>query len=292
MAKYRQPSEHFVNNLPAADVSFDAEAFDQLLRSQGSKMVHYRAQRCPVGLVDLGDIRRPHPHHENCSNGFIYTKIGTITTFLSGNSKNKRPEEVGFVDHSSVQASFPTAYDDLETPFIVAPFDRFYLDEPVNVVMWELYQHSQSGLDRLKYPVEAVEGDIIDSRGERYKLDQDFKVCNGVVEWIGRRPADELNMGPGLGNGFGTDRGVVCSVRYLYRPYWYVGSIPHEIRLSQIQNEVTGERTVTRMPQACVLHREYVSLNQDAVDQDQPIDTNAESLRRVMGPMYGGFGAK
>jgi hypothetical protein len=94
-----------------------------------------------------------------------------------------------------------------------------------------------------------------------------------------------------MDNGYSTDRGMVCSVRYLYRPYWYVGAIPHEIRIAQIQNELTGERVVTRMPQACVLHREYVSLNEEQ-PTDQPSNADAESLRRVMGPMYGGYGQK
>jgi hypothetical protein len=159
--------------------------------------------------------------------------------------------------------------------------------------MWQLFQHHESGKDKLKYPIEQVLGDIIDSRGERYKVGIDFEVCgDGSIDWIGRQPTPELDLGPGLSNGFSTDRGMVCSIRYLFRPYWYVGVIPHEVRVSQIQSDSTGERKLTRMPQAAVLHREYVSLNAEVEENPMPPNCDAETLRQVMGPMYGGLGPK
>jgi hypothetical protein len=283
--------EHVQTDLPSVDVAFDAEAFNEAIRSQGVKLVHYRAQRCPVGMVALNDNRRPHPHHENCFNGFIYTKTGCITALLTGNNKKKSMEDVGFVDFSTVQSTFPQTYDNSEEKLVIAPFDRFYLDEEqATVVEWQLFQHHETGLDRLKFPVACVDGPIIDARGERFLENADFVVTpQGLIQWTGRRPAQELDVGPGLGNGFGTDRGAVCSIRYKYRPYWYVGTIPHEIRIIQVQDGL--DRKATRGPQMAVLHREYVGQNIEQ-EADQNLPSTSDELRRVMAPMYGSFSAK
>jgi len=279
--------EHIYSDLPSVDVAFDIEAFNEIIRSQGVKLVHYRAMRCPVGMTQMDDIRRPHPHHEGCFNGFMYEKVGCITALFTSNNKKKSLEDVGFVDFSSVQSTFPQNYDESEEKFVVAPFDRFYLDESeTKVVMWQLFQHHESGLDRMKYPVECVHGPIVDARGEKYHENQDFTVKNGVIQWGSRRPGSEVDTGPGGGNGFGTDTGVVCSIRYTYKPYWYVGTIPHEIRVAQVQDGF--DRKAVRAPQMCVLHREYTS---QTIEQQAEVSAS-EELRKVMAPMYGGFGAK
>lgn len=280
--------ENVHSDLPDVSITFDLEAFNEAIRSQGVKLIHYRSMRCPVGMIDLDDNRRPHPHHEACFNGFIYDKVDCITGLMTGNNKKKSLEDVGFVDFSSVQATFPQTYDDSAQKLIIAPFDRFYLsEESANVVMWQLFRHHETGIDRLKYPVACVQGPIVDSRGERYNEGVDFTVQNGQIKWIGRRPAPEIDVGPGMSNGFGTDRGAVCSIRYTYRPYWYVGAIPHELRFGQVQDGF--DRHPVRAPQMCVLHREYVA---QPVEQDAVTPTTSEELRKVMAPMYGGFGSK
>lgn len=286
----RGAREHITTDLPSVDVAFDIEAFNEAIRSQGVKLVHYRAQRCPVGMVNLDDNRRPHPHHEGCFNGFVFTKAGCVTALFTGNNKKKSMEDVGFVDFSTVQSTFPQTYDDSDEKIVIAPFDRFFLsEESTKVVQWQLFQTHETGLDRLKFPVACVQGPILDARGERYNENDDFVITSeGAIKWVGRRPAPELDVGPGLGNGFGTDRGAVCSIRYLYKPFWYVGVIPHEIRVVQVQDGF--DRKSERGPQMAVLHREYVGQN---VDQEATgLPSTSEELRRVMAPMYGGFGTK
>lgn len=288
----RGAQEHVQIDQPSIDVAFDVEAFNTAVRSQGVKLVHYRAQRCPVGMTDLGDNRRPHPHHEACFNGFIYTKVGCITALVTSNNKKKSMEDVGWVDFSTVQATFPQTYDDSEVKFVVAPFDRFYLDEEsTKVVQWQLFRHHETGLDRLKFPVACVEGPVVDARGERFLVNEDFEVTpEGTLKWGNRRPAPELDVGPGMGNGFGTDRGAVCSIRFTYRPYWYVGVIPHELRIVQIQDGF--ERRSVRGPQMCILHREYVGQTTEQDPENPDIPITSEEMRKVMAPMYGGFGSK
>lgn len=286
---------HYVTEIPDYDISFDAEAFDQAVVTSGVRLVHYRALPCPIGMTDVNDNRRSHEDHSGCSGGFIYKKCGTVTALFTSNSKNKRSEDAGFIDNATVQITTPRHYDDpAEKPFLVAPFDRFYLDEEALVVpMWERYLHSSTGYDRLKFPVVNVE-DLYDNRGREYQQNVDFTVENGQIVWKGNTPGDQLEIG-GNFNGTGErDRGAVCSVRYSYRPYWYVGALMHELRVAQIQGE-GEERTLTRMPQAFLLHREYVSLNQQAEPEGERLVGNgsqvnsSDVLRRVMGPLNGGF---
>ena len=88
------PRNHFTH-LTGDQVTFDLDAFDDFVRAQGVKLVHYRAQRCPVGMVALGDSRRPHPHHEGCFNGFVYTKVGCVTASFTSNNKRQSQEDIG-----------------------------------------------------------------------------------------------------------------------------------------------------------------------------------------------------
>jgi hypothetical protein len=216
----------------------------------------------------------------------LYTKVGTITALFTGNSKHKNLEDVGFYDGSTVQVTLPREYDDPPGESIfVAPFDRFYLEEESLVVpIWQQFIHHESGRDRLKYPAVKVQT-LIDSAGIRYFQGSDFTVTSeGELRWIGNQPTPQLDLG-----GSTTTRGAVCSVRYLYRPYWYVGQIVHELRVTQISDG--ADRSIQRMPQAIVLHREYVALTRDQNDPGESA-IDADALRRVLGPTSGGFGPR
>ena len=291
----RGPVNDIQTDIPATAVSFDVDAFDELIQFHGVRLVHYQAMRCPIGLVELGDIQRPHEDHEGCTNGFLYTRAGTLRAFSAGNSKHKNASELGYWDGSTIQASFERFYvADCEGNVCedkvayIAPFDRFFMDEPnILVPTWQAFTHHQTGRDRLKYPVVEVEL-LVDSRGERYQQDLDFRVDNGQLLWTGeglsgRRPTD---IDPA------NDAGVVCSVRYRYRPWWYVGQLMHEIRVSQVGTP--DGREVVRLPQLAMLHREYVATTKDQKDDGSsgPKPVDADALRTVLGPMTGGLGAR
>ena len=289
MASRRDTMNDVVTDIPRHQISWDVDAFDDALRSQGVSLIHWTATRCPVGMTDIGDHQRPHPDHSGCQNGFLYTQAGVITALFTGNGKSKRGDELGWWDGSTVQVSTPRFYDDPpEERFYPAPFDRFYLNEESLVVpTWQLFIHHESGVDRLKYPVSKVIS-LTDARGDSYHEGDDFLVVGGTIQWRGtKRPTPELAIGPGM-SGVGSDRGAVCSVRYLYRPYYYVGQVAHEIRVSQV-SAPDGSRSIQRMPQALVLHREYLPLQRDS---EAVAGTNADALRTVLGPMNGGMGAK
>jgi len=313
----RQPVEDILTTIPQERISFDNDAFDAMLRSQGVKLVHYQAMRCPVGMTALDDNRRPHEDHAGCTNGFIYKKVGVITALFVGNSKHKNPSDLGYWDGSTVQVSFPRYYDQAEDcpaddkqEIFVAPFDRFYLhEESIVVPTWQLFLHHESGIDRLKYPPIKVQA-LMDSQGISYTEGADFVMFSNQLKWIGRQPSEQMTVGPGLTTALapdGTDptdiaginiqnsgdstRGSVCSVRYLYRPFWYVGQIIHEIRVTQETNAY-GDRSLKRAPQQVMLHREYVPLTKQADEPGSPGTTSSDSFRLMPGPADGGFGPK
>lgn len=238
---------------PSDAVSFDAAKFDELIRSQGVEFVHHRAMRCPVGMTDPDDIRRPHPHHEDCSNGFLYTLAGTVTCGFLGNSKESHFQDFGRVDGSTVQIVVPRFYDAAagcptgDVPVELAPFDRMYLKEDVTpVVTWHTFSASVTGVDRLWFPAIKVI-DLVDANAQRYHQDVDFVLRQGQIHWTGtRRPGIDPK----------TNKGVVCSVRFTYKPFWYVKNLVHEVRVAQGEDDF-GNRVLQRMPQSAMLQREY-----------------------------------
>ena len=281
----RPPVDHLISDAGQFDISFDPEAFDVAIRSQGVRLVHYRAMRCPVGMTDVSDGQRPHPDHSGCSNGFLHTKVGVVTGLFTSNSKHKNSNDLGYWDGSTVQVTLPRTYDEVEEALVIAPFDRFYLDEQsLTVTTWQLFTADESGYDRLKYPVVAVE-ELVDSRGERYRRCDDFEVQEGRLHWTGsRRPGVQLDVGPGTAQ----SRGCVCSIRYSYHPYYIVGQIVHELRVTQVQDQDTGERRLIRMPQSVVVHREYVNPEKSGDHQEVRKSIDADVMRNILGPGMGG----
>lgn len=238
-------------------LSLDPEAFDAFIADHGVQLVHWRGMRCPIGLTDPDDARRPHPHHEGCSNGFLYTPAGTMTCGFLGNSKQSNFEEIGRVDDATVQCVLPRFYDQQgdgcdPKRIEICQFDRLYLKdedqhEPITVVNWQLVQAHETGTDRLQFPAVTVT-DLVDSRGERYAPGVDFAIVRGAIVWTGsRRPGFDSK----------TQKGTVYSVRYTYRPYWYVQRMEHEVRVAQVEDDY-GNRSLNRMPQLALLKREFL----------------------------------
>lgn len=253
-------------------VDFDAQAFDDIIRDKGVPFVHWRAMRCPVGLVDIYDQRRPHEDHSGCSNGFLYTRAGEMNSLFTGNSAQMAQYDIGILTGSSVQVTLPRYYNDPEqSPVLVAPFDRLYLpDENIVVVHWQTFLASASGVEKLQFLVVNV-ADLIDSDGTVYRPG-DYAIDSGRLRWSsGRRPAP----------------GKVCSVRYTYRPYWYIKQLLHEVRVTQVE-ALDGERVLARMPQSALLQREYIFEKDDYDPQSRGGDPD----RQVKAPSSLGLGPR
>lgn len=266
---------------PSQAVSFDPEAFDDFIASHGIEFVHWRAMPCPVGMVDPDDImRRPHDHHQNCSNGNVYTRVGEFTTSFISNSSDFKLIDPGLLDGSTVTICVPRFYDDPEgQPVSVSTLDRVYLkQEEITVTTKHVFAHHTTGRDRLQFPVVRVL-DLMDSNGVRYQQGVDFEVVGGQLVWGDRRPGVDSK----------TNKGLVCSAVYSYRPFWYVKSLPHEVRVAQVEDADTGARRVIQMPQAAMLQREYV-YEKEQRDARAPQDPKLAGVKP--GPESGGFGPR
>ena len=296
-----QPQNVQTTELPSSEaVNFDLGAFDDMLHSQGMTLVHYRALKCPIGVVDPDDERHPHGDHGDCSNGFLYRLAAQVTCGVGGNSDNPNVQDFGVLSQAQMTISVPRYYDIADRngkawPALMAPYDRLYLAEPdITVPTWQEFECCGGPTDKLRFPVAYVE-EFVDNTGRWLVEGQDFTLEAGLIKWLpaGRQP----NPNPDAGTG------GVCSIRYHYRPYWYVKSMPHEIRVTQLEDPATGRRRTVRAPQQVVLQREYIFENQ-ANDKEakenqnqRPVEGIAASLgqtdlRTILGARDGSFGPR
>lgn len=256
-------------------VAFDVQAFDAVVASQGVTFEHYRAILCPLGLTDKFDARS-HAGHSTCSNGFIYKKAGDITALFTQNQTLANITDGGYFDGSTVQVTLPRFYDkeEEEKEVLVQHFDRFYLKNvPANTVTTQRFEAHQSGIDRMQYAVTKVEY-LIDANGVEYSQGADFSIDNGHIKWTGtKRPGYDPKA----------EKGVICSIRYAYCPFWYVKNLLHEIRVSQDLDPIEGKVTLVRMPYAVLLQREWVF---ESAERDS---NGASSIKASAASRDGGF---
>jgi hypothetical protein len=236
-------------------VAFDLQAFLNNIKAHGLRFVHWRAMRNPIGMVDMDDTRRPDAEAPAAYNGMFYIKAGTVTALCLGNTKEVKSSEGGLVDASTAQFTPLCSYEDTKDQVFLAPFDRLYLEEEsVLVSRHELVEANITGKDRPKFPAAKIL-DCIDAHGNYYKQGTDFELTSdGIIVWGDRQPGQNVSNG----------KGVIYSIRYVYRPYWYVARLLHEIRIIQQTNPVTGKRTTKQAPQSALVHREFVFENQAA----------------------------
>lgn len=261
--------------LPPQSVSFDAQAFDNLIRNHSVQCEVYSALICPLEATDADDMRS-HSHPE-CQNGFLYRKEGVVSISFGGN--NSRPDftPAGMQDNSTVIATLPRFYDDQpEKPVVLGQYYRVYIkDCPVFVTNSEKIEHHQSGLDRLSYPIKKVLR-LVDSRGVEYVDGEDFEVTPaGLLQWrAGHAPGFDPVQG----------KGVIYSIEYLYLPFYYVSALPHEIRVAK--NIVNGQVRLERMHQQAALQREWMF---EIEDRENARGGTARAQRQ---PRDGSFGPR
>ncbi len=251
MANKPTTAQQIVFDLPDEVISFDREAFDTLIRSQGPTLVQWAVAPCVQGKVSTDDQRRPgcdKPGH--CRNGYVNVKVGEITVGWSSNSVRLKLLDYQ-LDGSSAHVTFPRYYDGTTTPLDLCISDRFeFKDKAVPVTTFEEFECHISGVDRLKFPGVAVSF-LEDSRGRRYTQGTDFTVSKGAIHWLpGKSPGQDPD----------TDSGLVCSVRYTYHGWWVLDNFLHQARMYQYTVS-EGVRDTDRAPQRAVLVRETYHLN-------------------------------
>lgn len=245
--------------------SFDKNAFDQLIASQGVKVTHYRAIPDPTGMASLGDAHAVQSKRKS-SDGFLYKEVGDLTLWFSSNTSDWQVEVEGMTKHDVAIVTSQLKYENCpDKDVILAPYDRFFLkDIEVRVVATQYVEANTTGTDKLQYPATCVEH-LIDADGKEYSENTHFKITSeGFIQWLGQdRPGFNEKLG----------RGMVYAVRYRYTPYFVVARMLHEIRVSQVTDMMTLDRKLERMPFQALVIREHVlsdqnrDPNQDIMDQ-------------------------
>lgn len=230
--------------------SFDKEAFEQLIRGQGVKVVHYRAIPDPTGMASLGDVHAVQAKRQS-SDGFIYKEVGELNLWFSSNTSDWNVEVEGMTKHDVAIVTSQIFYESCpDKEVILAPYDRFFLkDIEVRVVATQYVEANSTGVDKLQYPATCVEH-LIDTDGKEYQEGTHFNITSeGFIQWISQdRPGWNEKVA----------RGTVYAIRYRYTPYFVVARMLHEIRVSQITDPMTFDRKLNRMPFQALVIREHV----------------------------------
>jgi hypothetical protein len=226
----------------------------------------------PIGLKDRGDYRRD-GLDALTSNGMLYIYAGTFSGCETDNTTDKKRTDGGIVDPSVSRLIMPrfynktksqpgvinTAAEDDGNRIYLAPGDRIYVSDPTANVLVSNYQKmTYEKADNVPmFPIVSMEVPIIDSQNIQYVQDLDYCITkDGNVSWAdgGRNPGIDPQTG----------QGRVYSVRYLYKAFHYVISLPKEVRMSNVTEG--GARVPERMAYYAVIQREYLFHSQNRPD--------------------------
>jgi hypothetical protein len=281
--KPRQPDgQQRVLNLFKVQTSFDIAAFREFIQSQGIRVVHYRAVPDPTGKTARGDNRAVDSQGRRSSDGFIYEEAGIMQVLFYSNSEQESFVKEGAIEYSTAYMTLPDFYEDRpDCPVLVMPWDRFFLkDIEIRVAGRQEVESSVTGLDRLNFPATCVEH-LRDANGVTYREKEHFEITpDGDIRWLGQvRPGWNPEQ----------QRGTVYSVRYRYTPFFVCSRLLHEIRVSQVTNMSTYERTVERAPYQIEVVRENVFHDRNNADsavrpKDDPRFQGAPPSGGMLGP--------
>lgn len=258
-----------LNHTDGESVFFVPELFDSLVKQHGVLLEHFIALPCPQSDHNINNVRSNHQDHD-CEDGFYYTCGGKFLGIMTNNPKNNRFAAEGLIDSATCWIIVPRSYEFNNQKIYFSPYDKIYVADDkfkeVLVPNWESMESSTTGVDRLRFPICQLIR-VIDKNGQpSYQQDADFKITkDGNLQWVSQnRPQFDPTL----------KEGGVYSVRYLYRPYWYIATVEHEIRLSRFLNPATDEKEVVRLPQylRCVRERYFRDKNQnDQVDNSKEV---------------------
>lgn len=257
---------------PIVETSFSLVADDKFIIGQGCDYAHFKAMPSPIGLKDRGDYRRD-GLDVLTSNGMLYVYSGTFTGCETDNTTDKKRTEGGIIDPSVSRLILPRFYnktkavaDQLNPPALedgnriyLAPGDRVYVSDPNANVLVSNYQKMtyEVGVNVPLFPIVQFEVPIIDSLNRSYVQGVDFCVnSDGNICWTagGKNPGIDPETG----------KGRVYSVRYLYKAFHYIVSLPKEVRMSNVTEG--GARVPERMAYYAVIQREFVYHSQSRGD--------------------------
>lgn len=257
-------------------ISFDVEAFDSFIKSQGIWVTHWKAIPDPRGMASIGDNRDVMNIRPSDSDGFIYKEAGKMQVLFTVNNKNVNPTDLGELAFSTAYMTMPRFYTDTGERIVLHTWDKLYLNDiEIKVSTTQFIEANKKGEDRLHYPAVGVEY-LVDANGVFYEEGKNFTVTKeGNIKWKGqKRPGWNVETG----------KGTPYSIRYLYTPYFIVDRHMHEIRVAQVtKSPFQTDRYLERMPYQVQVVRENVFLDNKHTSEPGNVDP-----RRQKGPSVGG----
>lgn len=250
---------------PWKAVRGDAEADNLMTTNFGIRFIHYACMPDPLYQVDLGGIRTSFDQEDNQQfsdndkfhreNGFLYFRKGIIWGIFQNNSKDFRSIPSGLYSDSGATITLNRYYQDSDEKIKITENDKFIpceLPSEFFSVNWQKFDHNPTGYDRLEFKACEVV-DLIDSSGVVYNQNVDFTIQDGNIHWT-----DGANR-PGLDSTSG--KGKVCSVRYTYKPYFYVKMVMHDIRIRPAVDPDTGQIVSKSGPLLVSIQADWIYLD-------------------------------
>lgn len=259
---------------PFTSFKADMSAWNHLISANGILMMHYMAVPDPMHQVVDGALRMSFDQEENYQfenkdrfireNGFLYIPQKPVYIIFTSNSKNMVNIPAGLYGDGGASATINRYYKDTDETVKLSEYDKFVPQEITTEffsVNWQKFTHNPTGIDRLQFEAETVEY-LIDSQGIVYTESIDFIIEKGQIRWLNGNKAKRPGLDPISG------KGKVCSIRYTYKPSYYVKVVHHDIRMMPTINPVTGEQTMQKAPISAQLQADWVFLNVRAKAED------------------------
>lgn len=267
--------------LPQVQESFDLKRLDAFVTGLGVDLIHYRAIPSPIGKNDRGDLRRNDGVDTITSNGMIYRRGGVITATMTDNSREQKRSQSGVLDPSEARLVLPRFYNkkdlsDGERIYLM-PGDRLYFADPNADVMVANSQEMEYRDDvdnEPMFPITKLQDKILDSRNTEYTQGPDFTITvEGNIRWTpgGNNPGIDPNTG----------KGRLYSIRYLYKAFYYVVSLPKEVRVTNVTTG--GVRSPERMAMHAIIVREYIFHQRNRGDTNNQLKPK-DSMRTIETP--------
>jgi hypothetical protein len=194
---------------------------------------HYIAIPNPIYEVNLGDLRRTFPEKDFkgdkqfdfVENGFLYKFAGQVWAIFQGNNKKFADISSGLYGQSGAFATFNRYYRSSNKYVSLAEYDKLIpciSGKEFFSVNHEKTQVNLTGINRLQFKATEIEM-VVDSSGRIYYEGIEFNLVDGYIKWIDN--TDRPSLDPNSG------KGRVMSVRYRYKPTFYVKMLAHDIRM-------------------------------------------------------------
>lgn len=247
---------------PPDQVKFSPNGSETFVDGNALSFKHWVALPDPLYNKNIGGIRNTLGEVQNSQflvgetrfvreNGFLYICMGTVRGVYTSNNKKLQHAPGGEMVHDTAMLTINRCYVDSNQKVAISEYDKLiplHFPQDFYSVNWEKIQHNhKGGVDTLQFPAKAIQW-IMDSTGKIFNHGVDFTINdNGNLKWIGKTPGIDPD----------TQEGRIFSIRYMYSPYYYVSSIPHNIRIEP-RIGPTGQATYKISPLTISVQAEYL----------------------------------